>query len=112
MDALTQAFADRLEPDLAQFESNAALWRLEVQRHAARLLDDEAVGSSDPEAREAARVALEGVEFEIDRLQGFAREHAGMGDGMVLRLAEVGLALETARRRLRRALLSGGSEAA
>ena len=104
MDELIDAFAGRIEPDLAQFEANAALWRLEAHRHASRLVEDQAVGVASPEAHQAAAVALEGMAFEIDRLQAFARTHLGMGDGMVLRLAEAALELETARRRLQRAL--------
>lgn len=102
--SLSDAFADHLEPDLQQFEINAGLWRLEVDRLASRLRENQAFGSDDVASAEAAKVALEGVGFEIDRLQAFARSHRGMTDGMVLRLAEAGLALETGRRRLERAL--------
>ena len=103
METLTEAFSDRLESEVAQFEVNAALWRLEADRHLHRLREDSAVCVLQPDHAEAARIALEGIRYEIDRLQAFAREHPGMPEASVLRLAELGLALETARRRLERA---------
>ena len=103
MASMTDAFADKLEPDLAQFEINAGMWRLEADRHLHRLREDAAIGI-DPVAIDPARVTLEGIGFEIDRIQAFARDHIGIADTSLLRLAEVGLALETARRRLVRAL--------
>ena len=104
MDTITDAYAHRLESELAQFEANAGLWRLEIDRHAFRLRENQAVGIRADSDVDAAKIALEGVVFEIDRLQAFAHSHAGMTAPMVLRLAEAGLALESARRRLHRAL--------
>jgi hypothetical protein len=108
MESLTDIFADHLEPDIRQFETNAALWRLEIDRHAYRLRENEAIGVEDSIASDAAKVGLEGVNFEIDRLQSFARTHQGMPDAIILRLAEAGVALESARRRLERVLRVDG----
>lgn len=100
----TEAFAQPAEADFRQFEGNAALWRLEASTHVTRLTEDRAVGVASWKSEEAARTTLEGVRFEIDRLQGFGRQHAPLGSDAVLRLAEIGLMLETARRLLDRAL--------
>jgi len=104
MTILADAFADHAEPEVLQFETNAGLWRLEIDRHAFRLREGQAFGATDTATTEAAAVALEGVAFEIDRLQAFARTHSGLSDAMVIRLLEAGVALETARRSLERAL--------
>ncbi|RYG61627.1 hypothetical protein EON80_23785 [bacterium] len=105
--SLSDTFADHIEPEVLQFETNAALWGLEVDRHAFRLRENQAIGEDDASDNEAASTALEGVMFEIDRLQAFARAHLGMADAAVLRLAEAGLSLELARRRLNRAMGPG-----
>ena len=104
MDTLSEPFADHLEADILQFETNANLWRLEVGRHAHRILEERAVGLYVATEQADANVALEGVVFEIDRLQAFARQHPGIPDVSVLRLAEAGLLLETGRRKLVKAL--------
>ena len=43
-DVMVAALAERVSPDVSQFEANAALWRLEVERHVYRLIEDRAVG--------------------------------------------------------------------
>ena len=98
------AFADRLEPDIAQFEVNAALWRLEIDRHVHHLLEDAATGERDEAHVKAAEVTLEGVGFEISRFKEFVERHSGFPLDVLVRLAEVATALETARRLLVRAL--------
>lgn len=98
----TDAFAQPAG-DFRQFEANAALWRLEASAHVTRLTDDCAVGVISPKSQDAARTALDGVTFEIDRLQSFGKQHGPLAPEAVLRLAEIGLMLETARRLLERA---------
>lgn len=104
MDDLSQAFADRLEPDLSQFEANAALWRLDAHRHVSKLTEEQSIGIRNPAARESAEVALEEICFEIDRLQAFSRRFDGLRQGLLLRLVEPAPELKSARRRLKGAL--------
>jgi hypothetical protein len=47
MDLSADAFADHHEPGVLQFETNAALWRLEVDRHSFRLRENQAMGLDD-----------------------------------------------------------------
>ena len=98
------AFSERLGPDIAQFEVNAALWRLEIDRHVRQLLEDAAMDGAAEQQLAAARVALEGVGYEISRFRDFVDRHSGFPLDMLVRLAEVATALETARRNLKRAL--------
>lgn len=101
---MDQAFVDRLDPDIVQFEVNAALWRLEIDRHVRQLLEDAAVDGAAEQQIAAAKVTLEGVGFEITRFRDFVDRHSGFPMDMLVRLAEVATALETARRSLQRAL--------
>jgi len=111
--SMEQAFADRLEPDIAQFEDNAALWRLETNRQLQLLLEDQAIGLDDAQHRASAQVALEGIGFEIDRFQAFTGSNPGLPLDLLIRLAEVAMALETVRRKLAKALRPpSGDEAA
>lgn len=111
--SMEQAFADRLEPEILQFEANAALWRLEADRHLHRLLEDQAIGLDGTQHRAGAQVALEGIGFEIDRFEAFTRRTPGLPLDLLIRLAEVAMALETIRRKLTRALHpSSGRESA
>lgn len=98
--SIDEALADRLEPDIAQFEVNAALWRLEIDRRVRKLLEDNAADEVAAEYLQAARVTLEGVGLEISRFQDFVVRHTGFSLDLLVRLAEVATALETARRQL------------
>jgi hypothetical protein len=106
MVSLPDAFADPTEADFIQFEANAALWRLEVSAQVIKLTEDLAVGVVSPKLQEAARTTLEGVTFELDRLKSFGKQRAPLSSAGVLRLAEVGLTLETARRLLNKAIVA------
>ena len=102
--SIDMTLAERLEPDIAQFEVNAALWRLEIDRQVRKLLEDNAAGEAAEAHLHAARVTMEGVGFEISRFQDFVSRHTGFALDMLVRLAEVATALETARRQLARAI--------
>lgn len=65
-DILQQTFLDRIEPEIAQFEANAALWRLEAGQRRYRLTEERALGANPKDAAEEAAVALEGIRFEIE----------------------------------------------
>jgi hypothetical protein len=94
-----------LPPDgLDEFETNAALQRLEIASHVTRLTEDRAVGGVTVSSQERARLALDSVTGELERLKAFGRERAPLPPETVLRMVEIGLMLESARRSLSKAL--------
>ena len=97
------AKATALERVLQTFETNAQPWRLEAVRFA-HLMSVDALSAPSGGVRTDALVALDGLELEIGCFQRFGGDRKGVAVEVTVRLAEVAVALQTARTRLRSAL--------
>ena len=104
--SLEAALATRLDPQIMAFEENAHLWRLEVDRLVTKLRESQAFGETDDSVLAKSRTTIEGIQLEIQRFQRFTSENSQPGLDLLVRLAEVAVALQTALRRLQGVLSS------
>ena len=103
--SIEEANSDIVESQIHTFEVNAQLWRLEATRFAESLSEETAFGAKPGSSvRTDALVAIDRIEMEIGRFQTLSVSQKGAALPKLVRLAEVAVTLQSARRRLAGAL--------